>query len=198
DGSSVCQYPPMNINIVNHSTENLNQKIGDSLGEMGMDSSYARSAWTDNYSEPGPIIDSHDLPGPDGSFAKVTVLGAKANVTGTPDGTGMREVGSSLAGNSSHAHWSSSPYHQGSSPAFHLKPLSKPSTPTLPEPTHSPRQFQEHVRRQPGYYNKQIRQHLEERKAMGLTEPAFNPASPFHSAHVRTSSDSHLSHIDSI
>ena len=36
-----------------------------------------------------------------GSFAKFTVLGNKGNLTGTPEGTGAREVGSSLAGASS-------------------------------------------------------------------------------------------------
>ena len=36
-----------------------------------------------------------------GSFAKVAVLGNKGNLTGTPEGTGAREVGSSLAGTSS-------------------------------------------------------------------------------------------------
>jgi hypothetical protein len=111
----------------------------------------------------------------------------------------MREVGSSLAGDSSHVQWSSSPNQQGSSPAFHLNPLSKHPSPTLPEPAYLPLQFQEeNVRRQQGYYNKQIRQHLEERKAMGLTEPAFSPASPFRNARMHTGSDGRLSPIDSI
>ncbi|KAF2493574.1 hypothetical protein BU16DRAFT_83801 [Lophium mytilinum] len=37
----------------------------------------------------------------DNSFAKLTILGPKGNLTGTPLGTGMREVGSSLADSSS-------------------------------------------------------------------------------------------------
>ena len=41
------------------------------------------------------------LPGRQSSFAKVTILGAKDNITGSPDGTGVREVGSSLADASS-------------------------------------------------------------------------------------------------
>ena len=45
-----------------------------------------------------------------GSFAKVTILGSKGNVTGTPEGTGAREVGSSLAGLSSPLQFSSPPY----------------------------------------------------------------------------------------
>jgi hypothetical protein len=197
--SNVRHYPSMGTNIINGPTENLDQKLRNSSGGIGMDGSYSCGVWTDNIGEPGPAIDSQDLPGPNGSFAKVTVLGPKANITGTPDGTGMREVGSSLAGDSSYAHWSSSPYQQGSSPAFHLRPLSKPSTPTLPEPAHSPRQYQDqHIRRQQGYYNEQIRQHLEDRKAMGLTEPAFYPALPYHGAYTRTSSDGRLSPIDSM
>jgi hypothetical protein len=152
-----------------------------------------------NFGEPGPVINSHELPGPNGSFAKVTVLGPRANVTGTPDGTGMREVGSSLAGDSSHAHWSSSPYPQGSSSPFRPTPLSKPSPPTSPEPAYSPRRLREqHPHRQQGHYNKQIRQHLEERKAIGLAEPAFYPAMPLHSARIHTSIDGRLSPINSI
>ena len=45
-----------------------------------------------------------------GSFAKVSVLGSKGNLTGTPEGTGAREVGSSLAGMSSPPQASSPPY----------------------------------------------------------------------------------------
>ncbi|KAH0542124.1 hypothetical protein FGG08_003424 [Glutinoglossum americanum] len=197
--SSIRQYSSMGSEIVGGSTENLNQKPGNSFGEVGMDGTYASSAWMNNFGEPGPVLDSQDLPGANGSFAKVTVLGLRANVTGTPDGTGMREVGSSLAGDSSHAHWSSSPHQQGSSPTSHLKPLSKPPSPTLPEPTYPSQKLREqNVHRQQGYYNKQIRQHLEERKAMGLTEPVFYPASPFHNNHMHTNSDGRLSPIDSI
>ncbi|KAH0553327.1 hypothetical protein GP486_006572 [Trichoglossum hirsutum] len=195
-GSGVRQYPSVGADTVNGSTENPNQRFGNSFGGMGRGGSYSFGTWMGSIGEPGPAIDSQDLPGPNGSFAKVTVLGPKANITGTPDGTGMREVGSSLAGDSSNAHWSSSPHQQGSSPAFHLGPLSNPSTPTLPEPA---RQFQDQqIRRQQGYYNKQIRQHLEDRKAMGLTEPAFYPALPFHGTYTRTSSDGRLSPIDSM
>jgi hypothetical protein len=35
------------------------------------------------------------------SFSKITRLGSKGNLTGTPHGTGMKEVGSSIADNSS-------------------------------------------------------------------------------------------------
>ncbi|KAF1955245.1 hypothetical protein CC80DRAFT_90817 [Byssothecium circinans] len=44
------------------------------------------------------------------SFDKFTVVGSRGNVTGTPNGTGMREVGSSEADNSSPGISTSSPY----------------------------------------------------------------------------------------
>ncbi|KAI9703472.1 MAG: hypothetical protein M1820_005776 [Bogoriella megaspora] len=51
------------------------------------------------------------------SFAKVSVVGPKVNLTGTPMGTGMREVGSSEADNSSPGiYFSSSPPADASSP----------------------------------------------------------------------------------
>ncbi|KAF2100176.1 hypothetical protein NA57DRAFT_73789 [Rhizodiscina lignyota] len=61
------------------------------------------------------------------SFSKFTVLGPKANLTGTPLGTGMREAGSSLANSSTPgAQWSSTPVHQ-----FESSPLVQmPSPPT--------------------------------------------------------------------
>lgn len=48
------------------------------------------------------------IPSGNGSFSKLTTLGTKMNVTGTPQGTGMKEAGSSLAGvSSSPRQWSS-------------------------------------------------------------------------------------------
>ena len=65
-----------------------------------------------------------------GSFSKVTMLGPRMNLTGTPQGTGMREVGSSLAGvSSSPNRWSSSPKYPESSPTF-------PNAAALPRPGH--------------------------------------------------------------
>lgn len=58
------------------------------------------SAWLSTVSESASGGDS-SLPLRSGSFAKVTVLNSKGNLTGTPQGTGAREVGSSLAGASS-------------------------------------------------------------------------------------------------
>ena len=69
------------------------------------------------------------------SFAKMSVLGPKGNLTGTPEGYGAREVGSSLADNSSPAaNFSSSPPiipsspppHRDSSSADYITPISKP------------------------------------------------------------------------
>ncbi len=48
----------------------------------------------------------------DDSFAKSFLLGVKRNITGTPRGTGMREVGSSLvADSSSQRNWPGNAYH---------------------------------------------------------------------------------------
>jgi len=58
------------------------------------------STWLSTVSESASSEDP-SLPPRSGSFAKVTVLNAKGNLTGTPKGTGAREVGSSLAGASS-------------------------------------------------------------------------------------------------
>ena len=60
------------------------------------------SAWLTTVDEvssnsQGPTSNRQD------SFSKFTTLGPKANLTGTPQGTGAREVGSSLAGTSSPA-----------------------------------------------------------------------------------------------
>ena len=70
------------------------------------------------------------LPGRQGSFAKVTILGAKENITGSPDGTGAREVGSSLADASSPgAQFSSSPAPFISTPYSQHHTQSKANSP---------------------------------------------------------------------
>ena len=73
--------------------------------------SYHSSAWVSTQSEAdSTVYVLPRLPGRQGSFAKLAILGAKGNVTGSPDGTGAREVGSSLADASSPgAQFSSSP-----------------------------------------------------------------------------------------
>ena len=60
------------------------------------------STWVSTLSEDDSMVSAlPQLPGRQSSFAKVTILGAKDNITGSPDGTGVREVGSSLADASS-------------------------------------------------------------------------------------------------
>ena len=73
--------------------------------------SYHSSTWVSTQDEDDSMVYAlPQLPGRQGSFAKVTILGAKENITGSPDGTGAREVGSSLADASSPgAQLSSSP-----------------------------------------------------------------------------------------
>ncbi|KAF2268292.1 hypothetical protein CC78DRAFT_613485 [Lojkania enalia] len=57
------------------------------------------------------------------TFEKMSSLGPKGNLTGTPLGTGMHEVGSSVANTSSPgARWTSSPYHQEGSTGFYVSP----------------------------------------------------------------------------
>ncbi len=64
--------------------------------------SYHSSTWVSTQSEDDSMANAlPQLPGRQGSFTKVTILGAKENITGSPDGTGAREVGSSLADASS-------------------------------------------------------------------------------------------------
>ena len=99
-------------------------ELGGRHSQIGMipnDQSRQSSAWLSTVSEgdSGEIsLSVHK-----GSFAKMTVLSHKGNVTGSPDGTGAREVGSSLADASSpNANFSSSPQPLGSpSPGQILK-----------------------------------------------------------------------------
>ena len=80
-------------------------KMGSEQGELESRSkgpTSTSSAWMSTTGE-------GTLPMSSGSFGKVAVLGEKGNVTGTPEGSGAREVGSSLAGASSPPNVSSSP-----------------------------------------------------------------------------------------
>ena len=73
---------------------------GSSRGANRKGRSYSSSAWLSTVD--GDALSEHsDLSSGGGSFSKVTALGAKANVTGTPEGSGARQVGSSLADASS-------------------------------------------------------------------------------------------------
>ncbi|KAL6713883.1 hypothetical protein ACLMJK_008377 [Lecanora helva] len=90
---------------------NNNMKISDEReekmikGEMKASTEVSResSTWTTTVSEAYAGVSGPVSPPPlrTGSFAGVTVLGKKGNLTGTPEGSGAREVGSSLAGTSS-------------------------------------------------------------------------------------------------
>ena len=98
-------------------------------GNNGIDGSYGSSAWLSTQEEAASVDDS-DLPGRGCRFAQMTVLGCKSNLTCTPNGTGAREVGSSLAdGSSPGMDLSSSSNHQNStSPYAHHAPLKEKSS----------------------------------------------------------------------
>ncbi|KAL2039261.1 hypothetical protein N7G274_007929 [Stereocaulon virgatum] len=86
--------------------------------------SHFSSGWVSTISEATSALPR--LPTREGSFAKISLLGNKGNVTGTPEGTGVREVGSSLADRSSPgAKFSSSPAPMASSPHIQYKSPSK-------------------------------------------------------------------------
>ncbi|KAI9791432.1 MAG: hypothetical protein M1835_000340 [Candelina submexicana] len=86
--------------------------------DEGIDAFRPSSTWVstndDDTADAGPF---DTLDGSTGSFSKITTLGPAGNLTGSPQGTGMREVGSSLANGSSPGMiWSSSPPQPTSSP----------------------------------------------------------------------------------
>ncbi|MCJ1224693.1 hypothetical protein MMC12_001338 [Toensbergia leucococca] len=89
----------------------------------GVGAAYPSSAWLSTADEM-PSEDYRETPGRHGSFSKMTMLGPRANVTGTPQGTDAREVGSSLANASSPiAKVVSSPGQAASSPFTQLAPF---------------------------------------------------------------------------
>ncbi|KAA6416366.1 MAG: hypothetical protein FRX48_01086 [Lasallia pustulata] len=92
-------------------------------GYNGIDGSYGSSAWLSTQEEAASVDDS-DLPGRAFRFAQMTVLGC------TPNGTGAREVGSSLADGSSPGMelTSSSNRQNSTSPYAHHAPLNKESS----------------------------------------------------------------------
>ena len=85
------------------------------------------------------------------SFAKITMFGRKGNVTGTPEGRGAREVGSSLADNSSPAaNFSSSPpVFSNSPPVNQLSPITDIATPP-PKPESAVKAFHSHLAKRSG------------------------------------------------
>ena len=75
--------------------DEVSSRGGDRKGR-----SYPSSAWLSTV-DGDALSDHSNLSSGGGSFSKITTLGAKANVTGTPEGSGARQVGSSLADASS-------------------------------------------------------------------------------------------------
>ena len=82
----------------------------------------------------------------DNSFEKVAVFGGKGNITGTPEGTGAREVGSSLADASSEI--ASTPEHTVGPQQTHNFSLPLPTMPQQPAPTYRRPSRQERRREQ--------------------------------------------------
>ncbi|MCJ1272922.1 hypothetical protein MMC21_000711 [Puttea exsequens] len=105
------------------------------------DRSFRSSAWLSTVSEGDSGVYSPSANG--NSFSKVAVLSPRGNITGTPEGTGAREVGSSLAdGSSPGAPLSSSPVPFSSSPPQFQQSVQKmPSSLSAQEsrpPAHEP------------------------------------------------------------
>ncbi|MCJ1253663.1 hypothetical protein MMC24_001475 [Lignoscripta atroalba] len=98
-----------------------------SLRASGIDGSYS-NAWLSTVDEVRPN-ENNEMHTHGNSFSKMTALGPKANITGTPEGTGVREVGSSLADASSPGvKLSSSPMQFSSSPLVRIPLLGEPSS----------------------------------------------------------------------
>ncbi|KAI9877616.1 MAG: hypothetical protein M1830_003294 [Pleopsidium flavum] len=102
--------------LIKHSQRDVSFVTSQGAGDV--DGSYPSSNWLSTLGEAsGEVRGSEELPDHNGSFSKVTALGPKVNITGTPKGTGMREVGSSLAdGSSPGVKFSSSPDYPTNSP----------------------------------------------------------------------------------
>ncbi|KAJ9646410.1 hypothetical protein H2199_002459 [Coniosporium tulheliwenetii] len=78
----------------------------------------------------------------DNSFEKLTFLGPKGNLTGTPEGTGMRDAGSSLADTSSPPMpWTSTPLR----PPFQSSPLTQSQLQSSPPSQFPPAQGSDHA-----------------------------------------------------
>lgn len=86
--------------LTNPMSDCTDNDVGKSQRELGSkEQSHFSSGWVSTISERESALPR--LLTQEGSFAKVPILGHKGNVTGTPEGTGAREIGSSLAGGSS-------------------------------------------------------------------------------------------------
>ena len=104
------------------------------------------STWLSTVSE-GPTTEP-SLPHRISSFARMSLLGLKGNLTGSPDGDGdgAREVGSSLADNSSPGQefWSSPPVFTSSPLVHRLSPIADYTTP-IPKPENAVQAFHRHL-----------------------------------------------------
>ena len=86
--------------LTNPMSDGTDNDVCKSQCELGSkERSHFSSGWVSTISEGESALPR--LPTHEDSFAKVSILGHKGNVTGTPEGTGAREVGSSLADGSS-------------------------------------------------------------------------------------------------
>ncbi|KAI9817194.1 MAG: hypothetical protein M1827_001306 [Pycnora praestabilis] len=138
--------------------------------------SYPSSAWLSTSGE--PIVEiggTQELPDTRGSFSKCVNLGPLANVTGTPEGTGMRHVGSSLAdGSSPGIKWSSSPGPLVTSSSDQNSSIIEENNPKYGanDCTYS---FGRHSCGKPGLLYKQVRQHREHLAAEGLLPRSYTP-----------------------
>jgi len=187
--------------LIKHSQRDVS--FVTSHGPGGVDGSYPSSTWLSTLGEAnGEVRGSEELSDCNGSFSKVTALGPKVNITGTPEGTGMREVGSSLAdGSSPGMKFSSGPDYSSSSPYAQLENLDqKPSRVLKPE--HSshrrvksgsdqfkakPGRLYEAVREQGlrqdsnrplGFMHDTIRAHRQHLAAANLLPRSFTPPEP--------------------
>jgi hypothetical protein len=147
------------------------------------DATVDSTSWADTFGEGT----SAGIPGVNGSFAKFTTLGPAGNITGTPQGTGMRVVGSSPADYSSPAagNFSSSPAPvPRSSTEEYLEPLDSEDTTPMPahlkSPATSPSTRNSHGRKaRPGSLYDEIRKHREQLASQGMIPQAYElPISP--------------------
>ncbi|MCJ1483790.1 hypothetical protein MMC06_003958 [Schaereria dolodes] len=195
-----------------HDTYEVDERRGEVVKDGQRDVSYASlnanasSAWLSTVDE-APLDEGSHLPIHGNSFAKLTVLGPKANVTGTPEGGGTRKVGSSLADASSpDIKLSSSPTQLPSSPPGLLSSAEKASASQSANLTTPLRAFyrrtidgsaestKTHV---PGGIYEQIRNHKLNRDSIfsSDSEDEFDHITPIKSNISPTDVDAHRQHL---
>lgn len=150
------------------------------MGPTVPNDSFSSSIWKDTFNQHHEQGEAQ-LPTAEGSFAKMTILGPKINITGTPEGTGMRQVGSSIADASSPGQmWSSSPYRNATSPIDRIEPLTPELTPIqMPESAMTVRRQgpSEGDISQPDFLYNEIRRHREQLAQEGLLFDHIDPPS---------------------